>query len=61
MATEQEIKEAYKMNLIELVKHHRNTCDETCGENCNVSLALIWKMMQDAGYTFTKEERGLFI
>lgn len=47
-----------KQNLINLVKHHRKTCD---GESCNISLYLILELAEKAGMKFTKKEREYFI
>lgn len=52
-----EIRDAYKLNIIELVKHHRKTCE---GETCNISLNMVLQMLKLAGYKFTEEEERLF-
>jgi len=57
METEITLREAYKINLINLVRHHK----EHCSGDCNISLLTIKMMMLDAGYRFTKEETALFI
>ena len=48
--------EAWKLNLINIVKEHREKCDETC----RVSLYLLMTMAEKAGLEFTEEERRLF-
>jgi len=58
---DEQTRQAFKVNLINLVKGHRETCDKCFGENCDVSLNLIYTMMKEAGYDFTKEEQALFI
>jgi len=51
------IREAYKQNVINLVKHHKEHCHD---EDCNISLMMIRMMLGEAGYEFTKEETALF-
>lgn len=46
-----------KLNIINLVKHHRKHCD---GPKCNISLYLIEKLVQKAGISLTDEEKKLF-
>ena len=52
------IKEAYKINLIEIVKQHKFNCKM---EDCNVSLYLLRMMAEDSGIKFTEEEKELFL
>lgn len=47
---------AWKLNLINIVKEHRDKCDRTC----SVSLYMLMTMAEKAGLEFTKEERELF-
>jgi hypothetical protein len=49
-------KQYLKENLLNLVKDHRSKCDESC----NVSLMQIRKLVENAGITFTDDERQLF-
>jgi hypothetical protein len=57
---DEQTKEAFKQNLINLVAKHKECCDRLYGIKCNVSLCAIYLMMTEAGYTFTKEELSLF-
>ncbi len=50
-------KQALKENVIRLIKHHRKYCE---GAKCNISLSQILKVVQDAGLTFTDNEKRLF-
>ena len=52
------IKEAYKRNLIDLVRHHRKGCNS---EHCGVSLYLLLRMAKDAGVVFSSEEVEEFL
>lgn len=58
MAQEITMKEAYKLNLIELAKHHRKFCE---GEDCNISLILLLTMAERLGIIFSEEEKELFV
>ena len=49
--------EAYKMNTLELAKHHRKYCE---GESCNISLNILMIMAEECGVRFTDEEREEF-
>ena len=52
------IEEAYKLNLIELAKHHRKFCE---GEDCNISLILLMQMAEKLGIVFSDKEKELFL
>ena len=49
--------EAYKLNTIELAKHHRKYCE---GEECNISLSVLRMMAEECGIIFTDEELKFF-
>lgn len=49
---------AYKINLINIVTHHKKHCKE---ENCNISLLLLLDMALKSGITFTEDEKRLFV
>lgn len=49
---------AYKINTIELARHHRKTCKDG---QCNVSLIMLRIMAEKAGVEFTEEESKEFI
>ena len=51
------LQEAWKLNLLNLVKEHREKCDKTCA----VSLSRIWEIAQAAGLEFTEDEALLFV
>lgn len=53
----EKIGQAYKMNLIALVEHHKKYCKE----DCNVSLYLLRVMAEKVGVIFTNKEKELFI
>ena len=50
--------DAYKMNILALVKSHKKDC---AIEDCTVSLLLVREMCEKFGITFTKEEKELFL
>ena len=58
MARNISIEEAYKLNLIELAKHHKKYCE---GEECNISLILLMQMAERLGIKFSDKEKELFI
>ncbi len=49
--------EAWKINLMNITKEHREKCG---GETCSVSLFMLMTMAEKAGLEFTEEERKLF-
>ena len=49
--------ESYKLNVLELAKHHREYCE---GESCIISLYVLKMMAEDCGVVFTKEEAEEF-
>ena len=49
--------EAYKINLINIAKHHRKHCE---GQYCNVSLLLLLEMTERLNVKFSDEEKKLF-
>ena len=50
--------DVYKLNAIELAKHHRKNCD---GHDCVISLFILKEMAEKLGVKFTKEESEVFI
>ncbi len=52
------MKKAYKLNTLELAKHHRKHCD---GEDCNISLNVLRMMAEECGVKFTEEEKEVFL
>lgn len=52
------LKEAYRMNLIEIVKEHKLNCKR---EDCPVSLYLLRMMAEDLHIKFTEKEKELFL
>ena len=50
--------EAFKINLINLAKHHKEHCH---GEDCNISLYLLRKVGEKAGIVFTDDEKRYFM
>jgi hypothetical protein len=52
------MKEAYKLNTIELAKHHRKHCE---GECCNISLNVLRMMAEECGVVFTEKEMEEFV
>lgn len=48
--------DAWKFNLIEMAKHHREHCDG----NCACSLLLLRLMGERLGMKFSEEERRIF-
>ena len=51
------MKRAYKINTLELAKHHRKHCE---GEKCNISLNVLRMMAEECGVKFSKEEMEVF-
>jgi hypothetical protein len=51
-------KKAYRINAINLARHHRKHCE---GENCNISLILLMEMAKESGVKFTDEEIKEFL
>lgn len=49
--------EAYKLNTLELAKHHSKNCVE---EDCNISLNVLRMMAEECGVKFNKEEMEEF-
>ncbi len=52
------MKRAYKINTLELAKHHRKHCE---GENCSISLNVLRMMAEECGVEFTDQEKEVFI
>ena len=52
--------EAFKMNTLELARHHRKHCGGEDGEHCTVSLNTLRMMAQKCGVVFSKEEMEEF-
>jgi hypothetical protein len=52
------IEEVYKLNALELAKHHRRTCG---GEHCVISLWILKDMAEKLGVKFTEEEIKEFL
>jgi hypothetical protein len=52
------IEDAYKFNVINLVKHHRRNCE---GEDCVISFYLLREMAEKLGIVFTDKEKELFL
>jgi hypothetical protein len=50
--------ELLKRNAIRLVDHHRKHCD---GAECNISLSLIFELLQRAEIKLTPEETAHFL
>ena len=48
---------AYKLNTLELAKHHRKHCE---GESCVISLNVLRMMAEQCGVVFSDEEKGEF-
>ena len=48
----------YKLNTLELAKHHRKFCK---GKDCNISLTILRMMAEECGVVFTDKEREEFI
>jgi len=53
-----ELKKIYKLNAMELAKHHKKYCE---GESCVISLNVLREMAEKVGVKFTKKERELFL
>ena len=53
-----ELAKHHKLNTIELAKHHKEHCE---GEECMVSLLVLRFMAEQCGVEFTAEEKELFI
>lgn len=49
--------ELLKLNLLRLVRDHR----EHCGADCNISLFLVREVARRAGMEFTELEERLFL
>lgn len=49
---------AYKLNCIELMRHHKQFC---LMEDCGVSLILLKQMAEEVGVVFTEKEIEEFI
>lgn len=49
---------AYKLNALELARHHRKNCD---GESCVISLAVLRMMAEQCGVKFNEDELMEFI
>lgn len=54
---EKTMKESYKLNTLELAKHHRKNCE---GEDCNISLNVLRMMAEECGVKFTDKEKEEF-
>lgn len=52
------MKKAYKLNTLELAKHHRKHCE---GEECSISLNVLRMMAEECGVKFTKKETEEFL
>jgi hypothetical protein len=52
------IQDAYKINVLAIVRHHKKTCE---GEECDISLLMILQMAEQCGVKFTEEERREFL
>lgn len=50
--------ETYKLNALELAKHHRRRCE---GESCIISLNVLRMMAEQCGVEFTEEEAREFL
>ncbi len=48
---------SYKLNTLELAKHHKRFCAE---EDCVISLNVLRMMAEQCGVKFTEEEAGVF-
>ena len=53
-----ELRKVYKLNTLEIAKHHREFCE---GEDCNISLIILMQMAENLGVSFTEKEKELFI
>lgn len=53
-----ELIELMKFNIIQLARHHRKTCE---GEDCNISLHLLYTTAKKAGVKFSKKETEYFL
>lgn len=51
-------KKAYKLNCINIAKHHKKCCD---GEDCNISLILLSEMLRELGIKISKKELEVFV
>ena len=51
------IYKAYKMNVIELAKHHKKNCESS---ECGVNLFLLREMCEKLGIEFTDKEKEIF-
>ena len=49
---------AYKINAMNLARHHKKHCKES---DCNVSLLLLRAISETIGVNFTKEQKELFM
>ena len=49
---------AYKLNTLELARHHRKHCE---GEECNISLNVLRMMAEQCGIKFTDKELEEFL
>lgn len=52
------MKRAYKINTLEIAKHHRKYCE---GEDCVISLNALRMMAEECGVKFTNKEKDMFI
>ncbi len=50
---------AYRMNVMNLVKHHRKNCE--CEIDCGVSLLLLKQMAEEVGVDFTRTQLNKFL
>ena len=51
------INDAYKLNVLNIVKHHKANCND---ENCGVNLYLLKDMAQKLGIKFSERESFIF-
>ncbi len=49
---------SYKLNTLELAKHHRKNCE---GEGCVISLNVLRMMAEQCGVVFNDEEKEEFV